>query len=117
RNPPCPPRPVWSDGAVLHVITDERCAGYLSPGHPERPERIVRTVARLRSQDAVPLAWEAPAEVAREVLLRAHSAEHLQRIEAATSDFDGDTPAHPGIFDHAARSVGGALKAMARGRE
>src|SRR4030095_10716746 len=34
----------------------------------------------------------------------------------AASDFDGDTPAHPGIFDHAVRSVGGGLRALADAR-
>lgn len=97
---------------MLHLITDERCAEYRSPGHPERPERVVRTAARLRSQNDVALTWDRPVEVGREALLRAHSAEHLQRVEVATSDFDGDTPAHAGIFGHAVRGVGGALKGL-----
>jgi acetoin utilization deacetylase AcuC-like enzyme len=46
-----------------------------------------------------------------DVLLRAHSREHLRRLDSAM-DFDADTPAHPGIAAHARRSVGGALQAL-----
>jgi len=28
----------------MRVITDERCTGYSSPGHPERPARISGTL-------------------------------------------------------------------------
>jgi acetoin utilization deacetylase AcuC-like enzyme len=38
-------------------------------------------------------------------------------VKAATEDFDGDTPTHPNIFDHACRSVGGALQALAAARQ
>ncbi|MBI3880824.1 MAG: histone deacetylase [Verrucomicrobia bacterium] len=37
--------------------------------------------------------------------------------ESALADFDGDTPAHPDIFDHASRSVGAALAALAAARQ
>ena len=43
------------------------------------------------------------------VLLRAHTQEHLARIRAAAHDFDADTPAHPGIYEHAARAAGAAV--------
>jgi acetoin utilization deacetylase AcuC-like enzyme len=42
-------------------------------------------------------------------LLRAHSAEHIERIRAATRDFDSDTPAYPGIYEHALRGAGAAI--------
>ena len=53
-----------------------------------------------------------------EMLLRAHSREHLDRIKAATQDFDADTPTYPGIYEHAARSAGAAIdvaRAAAKG--
>ncbi len=93
------------------VITDERCTGYHSPGHPERPARISRSLDALRKSD-LPVEWRSPSAVARESLLRAHSAEHLHHVEEAVYDFDADTPAHPGILAHAERSVGGAIDAM-----
>jgi acetoin utilization deacetylase AcuC-like enzyme len=99
------------------LITDERCAGYAAPGHPERPSRITGTLARLRSQTDLPLEWDQPVGVSDAQLLRAHSAEHIRNVAAAEEAFDGDTPAHPGIDQHARRSVGGALRALALARE
>ena len=44
-----------------------------------------------------------------ENLLLAHSREHLERVQAAASDFDADTPAYENIYAHAARSAGAAI--------
>lgn len=99
------------------VVTDERCTEYRSPGHPERPERILRTVEHLRSLKDKGLHWESPDPVSVETLLRGHTAEHLQHLGKPKGDFDGDTPAYPGILDHALRGVGGALRALKRARE
>ena len=96
----------------MKVITDERCTGYSSPGHPERPARISGTLERLRAQKEVAISWGEPATVEDAVILRAHTKEHLARVTEAARDFDGDTPAHPNIIEHARRSVGGALAAM-----
>ncbi len=41
--------------------------------------------------------------------MRAHSSEHLARIRQAADSFDADTPAYPGIFNHALRGAGAAL--------
>jgi acetoin utilization deacetylase AcuC-like enzyme len=41
--------------------------------------------------------------------MRGHTSEHLARIRAAAHDFDPDTPAHPGIYEHAARAAGAAV--------
>jgi acetoin utilization deacetylase AcuC-like enzyme len=66
----------------------------------------------LRSQKELPITWVEPASVEDPTILRAHTKEHLARISEAAHDFDGDTPAHPKIIEHARRSVGGALSAM-----
>jgi acetoin utilization deacetylase AcuC-like enzyme len=92
------------------IFHDARCLEYSSPGHPERPERIARTVPLLKDQHPD---WEwlepvAPDEIQ---LLRAHSPEHLRRINDARHDFDADTPAYPNIHEHALRSVGAAINA------
>jgi len=94
------------------IITDERCTGYSAAGYPERPARISRTLERLRGQKELAIDWAEPPTVDDEIILRAHSREHLARVKSAEADFDGDTPAYPRIFDHAHRSVGGALHAM-----
>jgi acetoin utilization deacetylase AcuC-like enzyme len=96
----------------MMIITDERCLGYYAPGHVERPQRIRFTLDRLRVQKDIPITWREPLPVEMTTLERAHSKEHLGRLKAARYDFDSDTPAHPGIFDHARRSVGGGLQAL-----
>ena len=101
----------------LHIINDDRCVNYHAPGHPERPQRISRTLEKLRSQQELKLTWDKPADVPDETLLRAHTKDHLARVKAATDAFDADTPAHPGIHEHALRSIGGGLRALALARK
>ncbi len=50
-----------------------------------------------------------PTDATDEVLLRAHSQEHLARVRAPVEDFDVDTPAYPRIYDHALRAAGAAV--------
>ncbi|HWF19651.1 MAG TPA: histone deacetylase [Verrucomicrobiae bacterium] len=99
----------------MTVITDERCIEYLRAGHPERPARISRTLERLRNQKELPITWAAPLPVSETSILRAHTPGHLAALEAG-EDFDADTPWFPNIGDHARRSVGGALAALASAR-
>jgi acetoin utilization deacetylase AcuC-like enzyme len=100
----------------MKIITDARCTAYSSPGHPERPARVSRTVERLKAQSELKINWAEPAGAEEAVIERAHSREHIAQVKAAAHDFDGDTPAHPDIFEHARRSVGGALQALKAAR-
>ncbi len=95
----------------MKIITDPRCTEYSARGHPERPERISRTVAALKAQDKLKLTWSEPAPAADSSILLAHTAQHLEQIQKSL-DFDADTPAYPGIAEHARRSAGGALQAL-----
>lgn len=99
----------------MTVITDERCLAYRVAGHPERPQRVGRTLDLLRQQKVLDITWAGPAEVTDAMVERAHASGHLARL-ALREDFDGDTPAHPGIEGHARRAVGGAVEAMRRAR-
>jgi acetoin utilization deacetylase AcuC-like enzyme len=99
----------------IRIITDSRCTEYSYPGHPERPARVARSVQHLRRQGSLPIVWDEPLAVDRECLLRAHTPEHLERLESQL-DFDMDTPAYPDIAEHAQRSVGGALRALKSAR-
>lgn len=78
---------------------------------PEQPARVTRTVAHLKETRPA-WTWRVPDErlVTEDVLLLAHTREHLKRL-AQPRDFDADTPFFPGIADHARRSVAGALEA------
>jgi len=94
----------------VRIITDEECAGYTHPGHPERPERITATLQTLRAQRELPLTWVRPDSCPEALLLQAHTAEHLARL-AEPKDFDIDTPAFPHIGRHARASAAAALEA------
>ena len=95
----------------MTIVLDPNCTGYHQPGHPEKPNRVARTVDLLRLQKPIALEWATPAAVTDAVLLRGHTPEHLARLKVEAA-FDADTPWHPGIEDHARRSVGAALRAM-----
>ncbi len=99
----------------MKIITDEHCTGYSSPGHPERPERISATVAKLRAQKELEITWAQPLPVADASILRAHALEHLARLDEAR-DFDLDTPYFSGIADYARASVGAGLAALKAAR-
>ena len=97
---------------MLRVITDQRCLAYHSPGHPERPARIENTVKALRTQEGLDIQWRQPTLPSENLLNLGHSAAYLKNLKAPKADFDGDTPAHPQIYEHARRAVGGALDAL-----
>ncbi len=99
----------------MTIITDEQCTGYSCPGHPERPERITSAGQKLRNQTELPIAWANPGPGSQEAILRAHSPEHLARLNEP-EDFDADTPFFPNIADYARASVGAALEALRRAR-
>ena len=98
------------------IITDEKCTGYHSPGHPERPARITTTLERLKNQNSLPLTWVAPGLVEDKPILRAHAPEVLARLRIP-KDFDADTPYFENITDYARASVAASLEALARTRD
>jgi acetoin utilization deacetylase AcuC-like enzyme len=99
----------------MKIITDEHCTGYASAGHPDRPARVAGTLALLKSQTELPLAFAKPTGVDTETILRAHTPEVLARLEVA-EDFDADTPFHENIAGYARASVAAALDAMRAAR-
>ena len=101
----------------MKIVTDERCTGYVSLGHPESPVRIKRTLEKLRAQTELPIQWAEPLPVAEASLLRAHTPQYLELLRHAEKPFDVDTPNYPNIHEHAARSVGGALQTLKIARD
>jgi acetoin utilization deacetylase AcuC-like enzyme len=100
----------------MKIITDQACVGYSHPGHPERPERVSHTQAVLRQQNDLALTWGSPLAITDETLLRAHTPEHLARLELK-EDFDADTPWHPNIGKLARASAGAGLAALEAARK
>jgi len=100
----------------LNIITDNRCTGYSSPFHPERPERITATQELLRDQADLAVTWGEPGPCGDASILRAHTRNHLARLDVA-EDFDSDTAYFPGIAGYARASAGAALAAMETARE
>jgi len=90
------------------IFHNPRCIEYSAPGHPERPERITRTVPFLKSRHE-DWEWREPRPAEDTAILRAHTGQHLSRIRDPARDFDADTPAYPGIYEHALRAAGAAL--------
>ena len=99
----------------MKIITNEKCAGYSSYGHPERPARITDTQQFLRRQTALAITWAAPTSADEAAILRAHSARHLARLDEP-EDFDADTPYHDDILALAHDSVASALDALKAAR-
>jgi acetoin utilization deacetylase AcuC-like enzyme len=91
------------------IFHDPRCTQYSAPGHPERPARIEGSVPVLKARHPE-WQWREPKPATEAALLRAHSAAHLRRIREAAGDFDADTPAYPGIYQHALRAAGAAVE-------
>ena len=90
------------------IFHDSSCTEYSTPGHPERPLRIVRTVPFLQKRHP-DWEWRIPDRAEANSLLGAHSAEHIGRVQKAIQEFDADTPAYPNIYEHALQSAGAAI--------
>lgn len=95
----------------MKIITDKRCTEYRKAGHPERPQRVSGSIEKLNGQTDLPIDWLEPISVSDDQILRAHTREHFDSLSQST-DFDADTPAYPGIAEHARRSVGAAIHAL-----
>jgi acetoin utilization deacetylase AcuC-like enzyme len=94
----------------MTIFYDPCCLEYSSPGHPERPERIARTVPLLKDRHPE-WEWQRPRATTDDELLRAHSREHIERVAKRNEDFDLDTPYYPSIEAYARQSAGAAIEA------
>ena len=94
----------------MTIFYDPCCLEYSRRGHPERPERIARTVPLLKDRHPE-WKWQRPRAVTDDELLRAHSRQHIERVTNGREDFDLDTPSYPNIGAYARHSVGAAIEA------
>jgi len=92
------------------IFHDPRCVEYSAPGHPERPERIARTVPLLKDRHPT-WEWREPRPASEKELLLAHTREHLEHVANTKQDFDLDTPAIRNIHQYALKSAGAAIEA------
>ncbi len=92
------------------LFTDEACLGYEQEGHPERPSRIASSLNHLRNSN-LSLEWGEFEKAEDSVLLKAHSSEHLDRLDQPR-DFDLDTPYFEDISRLAKLATGAALASM-----
>ncbi len=100
----------------MKILTASTCTEYAHAGHPERPERVRRTVDALQAQKELSIEWLTPEPASDEALLRAHSPEHLARLRVA-EEFDEDTPYIAEIDRHARLAAGAAIRAMKLARK
>jgi acetoin utilization deacetylase AcuC-like enzyme len=98
------------------IFHDARCVEYTTPGHPERPQRILSTAPLLRKRHP-DWHWPFPVAATVNVLQRAHTEDHIEMVETSVYEFDADTPAYPDIYDHALRSAGAAIATARAGLE
>ncbi len=96
------------------VVHDPVCAEYGSSHYFEQPARILNTVPHLQATHSG-WRWQKPKAASDEACLRAHSADHLDRLTHGP-DFDDDTPYYPGIDQHARRAAGAAIRAAEAAR-
>jgi len=95
----------------VKIITDASCTSYHTPGHPERPARITRTLEKLRFQTELPIEWLQPTPATDAAILRAHTPEFIARL-LIPRDFDADTAYFPKIESLARNAAGAGLLAL-----
>ena len=95
----------------MKIICDESCTSYHNPGHPERPSRILDSLALFRSQKELPIDWLVPGPASDEAILRAHVPEHIARLRVPRN-FDADTFHFPDVEKVARNAAGAGLLAL-----
>ncbi len=91
----------------MKIIYSPECLSYSSPGHPESPERVRRTHARLKKN----YTFIKPSPCSEKELLLVHTRRLIESVKNSAFS-DPDTPPVPNIYKHASLSAGGALDAM-----
>jgi len=86
-----------------------------APAIPSARQRIAETVKLLRAQAELPLTWAAPTVADDAAILRAHTPQMIARPVLSRKTSMTTRPYYDNIGNHARRSVGGALEALAAG--
>ena len=88
------------------VVYSEKCLGY-GAWHVEGPQRVQVAQELLQAKD---YEFVKPTRANEDDLLLVHDIEYLWNLKKGLVE-DSDTPAYDNIFEHARRSVGGAILA------
>lgn len=91
----------------MKILFSSKCLKYSQSGHPESPERVSSTYHLLKKKE---FEFIEPSPCSEEDILLAHTPELLKSVKGERF-FDMDTPALPGIFDHAMLAAGSAVNA------
>lgn len=97
----------------MKIFSAEKAADYQIPGHPEHPDRVLKTLRRLRralSRDV----FQEPEPASPEAIRRVHSAGLVEAV-AQEIFLDPDTPGAAGIYAASRLSAGAALQAAEAG--
>lgn len=89
------------------LVHSPRCLEYAAPSHPERPERILTTVAELEESAHT---WLLPEACSESDILRVHTPAVLRAVQTGHYE-DVDTPHFPNIYELARLSAGAAILA------
>jgi acetoin utilization deacetylase AcuC-like enzyme len=91
----------------MKIFFSDKCLDYSLPGHPESPERVRSTYKHLRKKGFELLK---PSPCDDKDILLAHTQKLLDEVKGEKF-FDFDTPALPGIYEHARLAAGSAINA------
>ena len=103
---------------VAYITHPSSMLHEMGPHHPECPDRVRVIDEHLRAKGLIDFMREETAPVAtREVILRAHSAELLDELEAISpsqgyAGIDGDTTMNPHTLNAVLHAVGAAVRAV-----
>ena len=92
----------------MKIIFSEKCLGYDAPGHPESSARVGRSYDFLKNFKDFEFIRPEPCE--RQDLLLVHSKAMVDKIKHDRF-YNPETPALPGIYDHAKLAAGAAMLA------
>ncbi len=91
----------------MKIFFSKKCLKYSQPGHPESPERVNSTYYYLKEKG---FEFIEPVLCEDKDILLAHTQKLLDEVKGE-SFFDADTPALPGILEHARLAAGSAINA------
>jgi acetoin utilization deacetylase AcuC-like enzyme len=93
----------------LKVISTTRAAGYDIPGHPEHPQRVLKSLAHLKT--LLPAStFEEPTEAPIDKILSVHYNTVVEDVRTER-DMDLDTPGAKGVYECSLLAAGAALHA------